>query len=65
MKDVVIVEPFTGYPDGKTEREFAPSADPISVPEKFAELIVGKGHARWPKADAKKPAVKPNDGESA
>ena len=53
MKDVVITEAFTGYPDGRTERAFAPSSDPISVPNEFAEMIVEKGHAKWPRGATK------------
>ncbi|MFC3693127.1 hypothetical protein [Chenggangzhangella methanolivorans] len=58
-KDVIIVAAFTGYPDGQTERVFTPSPEPVSVPNEFADIIVGNGQARWPNA-AKAPAKKPS-----
>lgn len=54
MKDVVILEAFTGYPDCERPRAFRPSPDPVPVPDDFADLIIAKGHAvaAEPKASA-------------
>lgn len=40
-----IVENFTGYPDGKTPREFAEGEVPKDLSDEYAELLVKKGHA--------------------
>lgn len=51
MKTVEIVEPFTGYPEGR-RRAFAAGETlsvPDDVPADYAELIVAKKHARWGK----------------
>lgn len=44
MTTVEIVESFTGYP-GKAPVHFA-KGDRPTVSDSFAELIIGKGHAR-------------------
>lgn len=46
MKTVEIVESFTGYP-GKHEQQFT-AGKTVEVSDAFADLIVGKGHARLP-----------------
>ena len=43
MKTVRIKEAFTGYPGGK-RRDFAIGEEP-ELPNEFADLIIGKGHA--------------------
>lgn len=48
MKTVEVIEPFTGYPDGK-ERSFRVGEE-ANLPDDFADLIVAKGHAREPEA---------------
>lgn len=51
MKTVEIVEPFTGYPEGRP-RAFAAGETlsvPDDVPADYARLIVDKKHARWGK----------------
>jgi hypothetical protein len=40
-----IVEDFTGYPDGKTPRDFRVGERPSDLPAEFVELITSKGHA--------------------
>lgn len=44
MRMIHILEPFTGYPSGK-KRDFEKGDEP-EVPNDFADLVVGKGHAR-------------------
>ena len=57
MKTVRITESFTGYPAGK-KRDFT-AGEEVELANDFADIIVGKGHAREieaPAAPAGKPA---------
>lgn len=57
MRSVHILEPFTGYPSGK-KRDFDIGEEP-EVPNDFADLIVGKGHAREIEPPAPEPKPEP------
>lgn len=50
MKTVVITESFEGYPNGK-KVAFA-AGEELTLSDAYADLIVGKGHARHKPADA-------------
>ncbi|MCP1200054.1 hypothetical protein [Notoacmeibacter sp. MSK16QG-6] len=46
MKKVVIREGFTGYPTDKGGATHFKAGETVSVSDEFAELIIGKGHAK-------------------
>jgi hypothetical protein len=49
MRTVKITESFEGYPSGAKEgskRQVFTKGEEVEVPATFADLIVGKGHAR-------------------
>ncbi|HVI28855.1 hypothetical protein [Hansschlegelia sp.] len=60
MKTVRITESFTGYPAGK-KRSFT-AGEEVQVANDFAELIVGKGHAKEIEGS---PAPTPKPGKPA
>ncbi|TDR90292.1 hypothetical protein [Enterovirga rhinocerotis] len=46
MRVVKITEDFTGYPSGR-KRAFE-KGQVVEVPDDFADLAIGKGHAKEP-----------------
>lgn len=44
MRTIKAVEPFTGYPSGR-KRSFEKGQE-VEVPDDFADLVIGKGHAK-------------------
>jgi hypothetical protein len=52
MKTVHILEPFTGYPNGKSKRDFAKGEEP-ELSNEYADLVIAKGHAREAVAETK------------
>jgi hypothetical protein len=64
MRTVKILESFEGWPDGKSPKNFV-QGDEVEVANDFADLIIGKGHAKEVsgKAAAKEaPAAAKKDG---
>lgn len=53
MNDIVILEDFEAYPDGKRQA-FVKGQKPTGLPEDFVDLIVAKGHAERVGAKAQK-----------
>lgn len=45
MKTVQIIEPFTGYPNGKDKRDFVVNEEP-ELSNEYADLLIGKDLAR-------------------
>lgn len=53
-KTFIALEGFSGYPEGDHEgssRVDYEKGVEYTENEKFADLVVGKKHARWPKAE--------------
>jgi len=62
MKTIIALEDFTGYPQGAKEgskRHDFERGDELEVSEAFAELVIGKGHAKekTAKAEVKEPVA--------
>lgn len=59
---VKIIQEFTGYPDGTdASRAFFLVGQELDLPDEFAELIIGKGHARALTAPAEAKGKKGNE----
>lgn len=57
MKQIIILESFDGYPDGRKRSFVAGSV--AELPDAYAELVVGKGLAREAAPETEPSVTKP------
>jgi hypothetical protein len=68
VKTIIILEDFTGYPQGAKQgslRQEFEKGQEIEVTDAFAELVIGKGHAKEKAGGEAKDKKKAKESEAA